>query len=196
MRSVRALAVSAAVILLAAAAGGVAPLLTEADLPAGWTAETTVTGADVAMPTHVLCGGATLAARARRAGGTPDGRATFIADAFTGPVLTESIWSFPIAGRAAAFLLAARTATARCGAHRHVDRVSGARTSLVVTSAANGFGVSQRTDASMITTAGDSRYVRVGKVVVIVTLTGYVVDHALTEHLTELALAKVAGALG
>jgi len=201
MRLARALAASAVVIVLASGSAAPSPLLTQSDLPAGWSLETVASHADAVMPTRALCGGSSLTARARRAGGAADGRVTFIADSFTGPVLNESRWGFPTARRATDFLRAVGRAARRCAAAHHVDRLSGVRSTVavapvVLAAADDALRVAQRAEGSAITTAGDSLYLRTGTTVLAVTLSGYEVDHALTDRFASLALAKLTRALG
>lgn len=194
MRFARALVIGAAVVVLTSGAAGPPALLTEADLPPGWTTETVVSNVDLAMPTRGLCGGRTLASRAKATGGVSRGHVTFVKDPFTGPVLTESVWSFPAPKRAAAFLEAVRRAALRCSNAEHLDPLSGTRSTVTVTPDASNLtadrvAVAQRSASpSGPTTAGDSLYLRNGRTVVTVTVSGYDVDHALVETMARHAL--------
>jgi hypothetical protein len=175
-------------------------LLTERDLPAGWSAAPVGPDADTAMPTRGLCGGRSLAHRARSAGRVGEAQAVFIADPFTGPVVSEAVWTFATRRPAASFMRSIRRAATRCGSSDHLDRVSGRRSKVTVTPGASSLtadtlSVSQTSSAPTVTTAGTSLYVRAEGVVLVVTTTGYSVEHALTEHFARQAVEKLGPAL-
>jgi hypothetical protein len=203
MRFARALVVGVAVVafLGSTSASDLAPLLlTESDLPSGWSAQTVASNGDAAMPTRGLCGGPSLAARAHAAGTVGHAHATFIRDPFVGPVLSESVWTFTTPSSAGAFMRSIRRAAVRCGHGDHLDPASGRRSMVTVTAAASSLsgdtlGVVQTSSAPTVTTAGISLYVRAEDVVLVLTTTGYTLERALTKHLAQRALDKLGPAL-
>jgi hypothetical protein len=175
-------------------------VLAEADLPAGWSTQTVVASTDTAMPTRGLCGGPTLAARSRRAGSVGHAGVSFIKDPFTGPVLNESVWTFATATDASAFMRSIRRGAMRCADAGHLDPVSGRRSTVTVSSASlslssETFDVAQTSSAPTVSTAGDSLYVRADRLVLALTITGYLVEHSLTKRFTQQALDKLGPAL-
>jgi hypothetical protein len=171
-------------------------LLARRDFPSGWTRNPQKSPTPDA--TSGFCNGPNAAARAQASGAVGASSTAFAKDPDRGPFVGETLYSFPDAGHAKAFMEANRRSLATCPAFDNVDATTGATVSVTLSQQEfakigdDRIALRQSERFDPTTTADfDIVYLRAGRLIVIVANGAISVDSKLTVHYARKSVGKL-----